>query len=69
MSAQLSVSNIVYYPQIDVVSYRLGPANGATTSRLFYTLYGIAAQDCNIMTFPTNTEAHTHALRKFDKTR
>jgi len=65
MSPQSSVRDIVYYPEVDIVSYRYGNSGnyGVTTSRLFYTLFMVNARDCNTMIFGSKTQAHNYALR------
>ena len=60
----LSIQNIVYYPQIDLVSYRIGNiGNGVTTRSLFYKIYRISVSSQPTMIFNTNAHAHAYAVR------
>lgn len=63
----MSIENIIYYPEMDIVSYDYcGGGTGVTTLRLFRKIYGVLGFD-DILVFETKMEAQAHALRKISK--
>jgi len=64
----MSIENIIYYPEMDIVSYDYcGGGTGVTTLRLFRKIYGVILGFDGILVFGTKMEAQAHALMKISK--
>jgi hypothetical protein len=60
----MSISEIVYYPEVELVSYRLLNSGwGVTSSRLFVYLYGMSVEGVDRMILGSKVAAHSHAVR------
>jgi hypothetical protein len=62
-----SIHSIVYYPQIEVVSYSFGEnGQGVTSLKLFTALYKIPIAGVKTRMFGSKYEAHRTAVKLLD---